>query len=133
MRRGAFRDQRSAFEAARSAYRQDSGKQAEIAGFPAFSPRCHLPSHWTTGPITYRTPGATEAGREFVIGGDKKLKSTRDLNGDTLTIAADGVTSSAGNVRIAFTRDPQGRISKITDPLGKEYLYGYNGRESFRR
>jgi YD repeat-containing protein len=66
------------------------------------------------------------AGREYTIGGDRKLKNLRDLNGNSLTIAADGVTSSAGNLKIAFTRDTQGRITKITDPLGKEYLYGYN-------
>jgi len=58
--------------------------------------------------------------QQILFRADRKLKNLRDLNGNSLTIAPDGVTSSAGNLKIAFTRDTQGRITKITDPLGKE-------------
>ncbi|QOY86399.1 DUF6531 domain-containing protein [Paludibaculum fermentans] len=78
---------------------------------------------------TYKSTGwkyTDPAGREYTIAADKTLTSLKDLNGNTLTIAADGITSSAGNLKVAFVRDAQGRITKITDPLGKQYLYGYN-------
>ncbi|QOY86405.1 RHS repeat-associated core domain-containing protein [Paludibaculum fermentans] len=78
---------------------------------------------------TYKSTGwkyTDPAGREYTIAADKTLTSLKDLNGNTLTIAADGITSSAGNLKVALVRDLQGRITKITDPLGKQYLYGYN-------
>ncbi len=46
------------------------------------------------------------------------------MNGNTLTVTAAGITSSTG-LSVPFVRDAQGRITKITDPLGKEYMYTY--------
>ncbi|MGJ5817560.1 RHS repeat-associated core domain-containing protein [Paludibaculum fermentans] len=70
-------------------------------------------------------------GNQWICGlADDTYKSTgwkyTDPAGREYTIAADGITSSAGNLKVAFVRDAQGRITKITDPLGKQYLYGYN-------
>src|SRR5437879_11566963 len=43
-----------------------------------------------------------------------------------LTVTANWITISTG-LSVPFVRDGQGRITKITDPVGKEYNYGYNG------
>ncbi len=64
-------------------------------------------------------------GRVYTIGANGSLQSVQDLNGNTLTITANGITSSNG-LNLPFVRDAQGRITKITDPLSKEYLYTYN-------
>ncbi len=44
---------------------------------------------------------------------------------DKLTYASSGVTSTRGPA-VQFSRDSQGRITKITDPAGKTILYGYD-------
>jgi YD repeat-containing protein len=54
------------------------------------------------------------------------LTSLTDLDGNTLTFTQSGITSSAGNVRVAFTRDSAGRITQITDPAGNVYQYSYD-------
>jgi YD repeat-containing protein len=63
----------------------------------------------------------------FVYDLDQKLGLTRmtDPNGYTLTITSNGVVHSSGK-SIVFTRDPQGRISRITDPAGNRLTYSYN-------
>jgi RHS repeat-associated protein len=48
-----------------------------------------------------------------------------DPNGNTLTINASGVVSSAGP-SVAFSRDGQGRISSIADPTGALVSYQYS-------
>ncbi|MGH9719475.1 MAG: hypothetical protein ACRD8O_04635, partial [Bryobacteraceae bacterium] len=65
-------------------------------------------------------------GRVYTMGADGKLQSLKDLNGNTITLTASGITSTAGNLNVPFLRDALGRITKITDPLGKEYNYTYN-------
>ena len=49
------------------------------------------------------------------MGGDGKLKSVKDLTGNTLTFTPNGITSSAGDLYVPFVRDAQGRITQITD------------------
>ena len=71
---------------------------------------------------TYTDP----TGVRYVMGADGSLKSITDLSGNTLTFTPNGITSSAGNVNVPFVRDPQGRITLITDPAGKQYQYTYD-------
>src|SRR5204862_6101102 len=52
-------------------------------------------------------------GRVYTIGPDGALQSLKDLNGNTLTVTANGITSSNG-LSVPFVRDGQGRITKIT-------------------
>ena len=53
------------------------------------------------------------------------LQKVTDLNGNTVTFTRDGIRHSSG-VEIKFTRDAQGRITKITDPTGHDLLYNYD-------
>jgi len=53
------------------------------------------------------------------------LKKITEPNGNTLTYTDDGIIHSAGK-SILFTRDNQGRITKITDPKGNSLKYQYN-------
>ncbi|HEW98754.1 MAG TPA: hypothetical protein ENF37_08990 [Beggiatoa sp.] len=53
------------------------------------------------------------------------LKKITEPNGNTLTYTDDGIIHSAGK-SILFTRDSQGRITKITDPKGNSLKYQYN-------
>jgi RHS repeat-associated protein len=53
------------------------------------------------------------------------LRSITDLNNNKLTVSSAGITHSSGK-GISFTRDTQGRITHITDPLGNLLGYGYN-------
>ncbi len=67
----------------------------------------------------------TLEGREFIIDERYGLQSVKDLSGNTLTITANGITHSSGK-SITFTRDTQGRITKITDPNNNVTNYTYN-------
>ena len=57
------------------------------------------------------------------------MQSLKDLNGNTLTVTAGGITSSNG-LSVPFVRDGQGRITKITAQITgtvqADYLYHYN-------
>ncbi len=75
----------------------------------------------TVTEFTYTDP----YGREFVMSADGALKSIRDLNDNTLTFSPGGITSSAG-LSVPFVRDSQGRIVRITDPMGHVYRYEYD-------
>jgi RHS repeat-associated protein len=55
-----------------------------------------------------------------------KLTSIRDLSGNTLTIASDGITNSPSGLQVKFKRDTLGRITLITDTVGNAYQYQYN-------
>jgi RHS repeat-associated protein len=55
-----------------------------------------------------------------------QLQTIKDLNGNILTFASNGITSSAGNIVVPFTRDSQGRITQITDPNQNNYIYSYD-------
>jgi RHS repeat-associated protein len=64
-------------------------------------------------------------GRVYTIGATGALQSLKDLNGNTLTLASTGITSSTG-LNIPFVRDTQGRITQITDAVGNVYKYVYD-------
>lgn len=57
-------------------------------------------------------------GIEYLIDRAKGLQKVTDLNGNTLTVTPDGVTSSYGK-GITYVRDAQGRITKVTSPAGE--------------
>ena len=67
-------------------------------------------------------------GTKMVISQQTGLESIEDLNGNKLTINANGIVHSSGK-SISFTRDTEGRIFRITDPMGNtmEYAYDENG------
>jgi RHS repeat-associated protein len=68
----------------------------------------------------------TKDGLAYQIDGNTgQILKVTDANGNTLTITASGILSSAGP-QVTFTRDPQGRITAITDPAGKQILYTYD-------
>ncbi len=70
---------------------------------------------------TYTDP----TGTSYVMTAAGNLQQIIDKNGNTLNIAASGITSSTG-LSVPFTRDTSGRITNITDPQGHEYQYGYD-------
>jgi RHS repeat-associated protein len=67
----------------------------------------------------------TADGTKFTLDQKLGLTAVTDTNGNTLTIAPNGITSSAGK-SVPFARDEQGRITRITDLDGKNLLYTYN-------
>ena len=74
----------------------------------------------------------TVEGTEYTFAGPPnsrvaKLQSIKDLNGNTIQFTANGVVHSAGK-SILFTRDGQGRITQITDPMGNTVRYTYDAR-----
>jgi RHS repeat-associated protein len=71
---------------------------------------------------TYTDP----AGRVYTMTSTGQLQTIQDLNRNTLTFSPAGITSTVGGVAIPFVRDSQGRITKITDLNGNNYLYSYD-------
>jgi RHS repeat-associated protein len=68
----------------------------------------------------------TQDGTVYQIDGQTgKLVSATDPNNNTLTFSDDGITSSTGT-HVTFDRDPQGRITAVTDPAGKQVHYRYD-------
>src|SRR5207245_5277648 len=67
----------------------------------------------------------TEDGTEFIIDQRGGVQKVTDLNGNTLTINSNGITHSSGK-SVTFTRDSQGRITQITDPMGNSNIYTYD-------
>jgi len=64
-------------------------------------------------------------GRKFLMDANGTLKTITDLNNNVLTFSPTGISSSAGNIDVPFVRDTQGRITQITYPVGKNYIYEY--------
>ncbi len=83
---------------------------------------CFLEGAYRPTEYTYTDP----YGRKFVMKADGTLKTITDLNNNVLTFSPDGITSSAGDVNVPFERDAQGRITQITYPVGKNYVYDYD-------
>lgn len=83
---------------------------------------CFPGSEYQPSAYTYTDP----YGRQYRLGADGSLRSIQDLSGNKLTFSADGITSSAGGLNVPFVRDSQGRITRITDPEGHVYSYGYD-------
>ncbi|GJD22740.1 hypothetical protein RIVM261_076960 [Rivularia sp. IAM M-261] len=67
----------------------------------------------------------TKDGTKYNYNQYQGLKTVEDRNGNTLTFADDGITSSTG-VEIDFVRDASGRITEIIDPDGKSLKYSYD-------
>ncbi len=83
---------------------------------------CFLEAEYQPTEYTYTDP----YGRKFLMDADGTLRTITDLNDNVLTFAPDGITSSAGGINVPFERDAEGRITRITYPAGKEYLYAYD-------
>jgi fibro-slime domain-containing protein/RHS repeat-associated protein len=67
----------------------------------------------------------TADGTSFILDEKAGLQSVRDLNNNTLTITPQGIIHSSGR-SITFTRDSQGRITRITEPSGAQLIYNYD-------
>lgn len=61
----------------------------------------------------------------YVIDQSGGVQTITDPNGNVLSFTANGITHSAG-LGVTFTRNAQGRITKITDPDNKMITYAYN-------
>ncbi len=81
----------------------------------------------TTGkvynPTTWKL--TTSDGTVYLINQTNGLESITDTHGDTITYSSKGETSSDG-ANLTFTRDTQGRITQITDPMGQSLTYQYD-------
>ncbi len=86
-------------------------------------------SFWECGsgapysPLGYTYTDAS--GTQYAISASGSLQSINDIDGNGLTLTPNGITSSTG-LNVPFVRDSSGRITKITDPQGNNYLYGYD-------
>lgn len=84
---------------------------------------------WDQDSTTLSDPGGyrltTQDGRKFVIDQAGGLVSLTDLNANTLTFGRNGITHSSGE-GVAFERDAQGKIARITDPAGESLTYSYS-------
>lgn len=70
----------------------------------------------------------TKEGIVYEINGDTgKMESVADRNGNKLAFTDAAITSSSGQ-KIAFERDPQGRITAAVDPSGKKIRYAYDAQ-----
>ena len=67
----------------------------------------------------------TRDGRIFELDLEQGVTLVEDRNGNQLTITPAGITHSSGK-SIAFERDAEGRIIRITDPLHREMHYAYD-------
>ncbi|MET0625293.1 MAG: VWA domain-containing protein [Pyrinomonadaceae bacterium] len=84
--------------------------------------RCFFGEQYKPGVYTYTDP----QGSVYTMGGDGRLKTVKDLTGNTLTFTPNGITSSAGDLAVPFARDAQGRITQITDTTGRIFRYAYD-------
>jgi RHS repeat-associated protein len=64
-------------------------------------------------------------GTQYLLSTTQGLVAVTDRNGNTTTIGANGIASSAGPT-LAFNRDGAGRITSITDPDGHNRAYTYS-------
>lgn len=64
-------------------------------------------------------------GTVFTIDKVNGVQSVQCTNGPTLTFGPSGITQSLGK-SVAFQRDAQGRIVKVTDPNSHVYAYAYD-------
>jgi RHS repeat-associated protein len=71
-------------------------------------------------------------GQVLTLSVERGLEKIEDPRGRSLTIDDSGVHSSTGK-SIVFTRDGDGRISKITGPSGETYEYTYSAAGDLAR
>jgi RHS repeat-associated protein len=64
-------------------------------------------------------------GAVYIINQQTGLESIKDTNGNTITFGLGGIIHSTGK-SVTFTRDAQGRITTITDPMGNTIKYEYD-------
>jgi YD repeat-containing protein len=68
----------------------------------------------------------TKDGTTYAIDASNgKLQSVADTNHNTLTFTDAGISSSTGQ-HVVFQRDPQGRMTSVSDPAGNRVLYQYD-------
>ena len=67
----------------------------------------------------------TQDGTKYLISKTEGLKEMTDLNGNKLTINNSGIHHTSGR-SLLFTRDGQGRITRVTDPAGNYTQYTYD-------
>ncbi|HLK41002.1 MAG TPA: kelch repeat-containing protein [Polyangiaceae bacterium] len=65
-------------------------------------------------------------GRQLRVNDQTGLEQVTDINGNVLEIKPQGLFHSSGQ-SVTFARDPQGRITAITDPSGHTLSYAYDG------
>ncbi|MGA1840051.1 MAG: PKD domain-containing protein [bacterium] len=66
-------------------------------------------------------------GTVYIIDQTEGLKRVTDNNSNSLDITYNGIIHSTGK-SVNFTRDAQGRITEIADPMGNSLLYEYDVR-----
>ncbi|MGH8547581.1 MAG: putative Ig domain-containing protein [Methylococcales bacterium] len=64
-------------------------------------------------------------GSVYLIDKVQGVQSVQCNNGQTLSFGPNGISHSGGR-SVGFTRDPQGRITAITDPNNNAHHYAYN-------
>jgi RHS repeat-associated protein len=67
----------------------------------------------------------TEDGTQYYLKEGVGITQIKDPYGNTMTYGASGILHSNGQ-SVAFQRDSQGRITRVTDPSGKAITYAYN-------
>lgn len=80
-------------------------------------------SFQTFEPLIYQL--RTLDGTTYTFGLRFGMSQVKDTNGNTITISPTGITSSGGP-SVAFARDGQNRITKITDPMSQVLRYAYD-------
>ena len=68
-------------------------------------------------------------GIEYILDKDFGIQQIKDRNGNTLQFTRNGISHSGGWA-LAFTRDAQGKISRITGPGNQALTYSYDGQEN---
>lgn len=69
----------------------------------------------------------TEEGFKYLLREGVGIQSVTDPYGNKVTYGANGYQHTA-NLGLTFVRDPQGRITRATDPAGKSLVYAYNAQ-----
>jgi len=83
------------------------------------------PADLNYAPTTYRY--TDPYGTVYTMGADGSLQSIQDRNNNVLSFTAGGIVATPSGQTVTFTRDGQGRITKILTPAQFEYDYAYDG------
>lgn len=78
----------------------------------------------TADPKSFKLTAAN--GTQYYLNRSAGLQQIVDRNGNTLSFDQNGIHHSAGK-SLSFTRDSQGRITRITDPANQSLSYQYDG------
>jgi YD repeat-containing protein len=62
---------------------------------------------------------------QYTISSPGALQLIRDIGGNIVNVTSAVITSSTW-LSVSFVRDSAGRLTKITDPQGDNYLYSYD-------